>query len=80
MECLTRYLDMAKMLLGDSLKYYIQVDKTIDVYYKELAAFTPYFENCLPHAIHYKTDRSGKVDIAFTKQNEISYCTIKIIG
>ena len=40
----------------------------------------PYFENCLPHGIRYKTDGSGKVDIAFTKQNEVSYCTIKNNG
>lgn len=79
---LTTYIEMEKMRFGDNFIYTITVDGSINADFVEIPAmlFQPYVENCLRHGIRYREAGFGKVDISFSKVNEILCCSIKDNG
>ncbi len=75
---LTQYLEMEKMRFADNFNYTIVAAANIDAGNIDIPALLlqPYVENCLRHGIRYKTDGKGKVDILFTIENGVLYCSI----
>jgi hypothetical protein len=79
---LRQYLEMERLRFGDSFTYNITVSNTVRQDYTEIPAMLlqPFVENCLRHGIRYKTDNSGRIDIAFFTEAEYLCCSIRDNG
>ncbi len=79
---LKKYLEMECMRFGNTFTYAIKLSADVEADYIQVPALLlqPYVENSLRHGIRYKTGGGGNIEISFSMQQDILYCSVKDNG
>jgi len=80
-QTLDLYLSLESLRFKNKLKYFIDIDKSIDQNYDEIPAMLvqPYVENAIIHGINHK-EGVGTINISLTRENEFIKCIISDDG